>query len=470
MEDQYKTICHNCVSEPIIFDLIRSKGKRNKCSYCNKILKCYFILELSKLIDKVLETFYERTSEYPDAYESRLLDDPESNYFFERSGEDIIDVIAELANIPYNAAKDIQGCLADTYYSKSSAEIGEETEYSEGSRYELKSLSFGDWQDNWSLFENSLKFESRFFNKVGSDVLIKIFEGIGELRSRDKRPLVVEAGPDKPISSLFRARVFQNIRAVREAITCPDKEIGPPPSRFASSGRMNAAGISTFYGATSPDISISEVRPSVGSYVVVACFNITRSIKLLDLTALNKVITLGSYFDEDYKSKVEKANFLKHLSTKMTIPIMPDDTTFEYLPTQAIADFLSNQLELGIDGIIFPSAQTIGENVNVVLFNKASRVKEILYPKGTTTESSTEQETDLGIEPNFQVTVWIPSPKDDKSNSIESEICSNDYDKRMITLEVDAKSVKVHHITSVNFTTDENYVSRFEFEKKILLL
>ena len=468
MDGENKFICHSCVSEPVLFKLIKSNGRRHKCNYCERTIKCYSITQLSEHIDNVIETFFERTSDYPDEYESRLMDDRESDYFFERHGENILELIADLAEIPQKAAEDIQSLLADKYYSRSSEEIHEETEYAIESHYELRSLSFGDWQHDWTLFENSLKFESRFFNRAGSDVLLNIFEGIGRLSTHDRRPLVVEAGPGQSISSLFRARVFHKVNDVNNAISYPEKEIGPPPPRFAASGRMNAAGISTFYGATNPHVSISEVRPPVGSYVVVACFDITRKIRLLDLTALTNVASLGSYFDADYKSQIEKANFLRHLSTKMTLPVMPDDTAFDYLPTQAIADFLSNETQLGIDGIIFPSAQTVGNDVNVVLFNKASRVKEIKYPEGTIIESTTEQETDLGIEPNFEVIVWTQSSQAKKTNTEKNKDQISELDNRLITLEVNSKSVKVHRITSVSFKTDENYVARYEIEKKEL--
>jgi hypothetical protein len=37
----------------------------------------------------------------------------------------------------------------------------------------------------------------------------------------------------------------------------PDEEIGPPPPSLAVAGRMNAAGIAVFYGATDPSVALS---------------------------------------------------------------------------------------------------------------------------------------------------------------------------------------------------------------------
>ena len=59
---------------------------------------------------------------------------------------------------------------------------------------------------------------------------------------------------------------------------------------------------------------------------------------------------------------------------------MPDDEAFEYLVTQAIADFLANESTMKVDGIIFPSVQGAGKALNVALFHKASKIEEIDLP------------------------------------------------------------------------------------------
>jgi hypothetical protein len=48
---------------------------------------------------------------------------------------------------------------------------------------------------DWRSFENSLKTEARFFNRTAANHLTSIFDGIGDLQTRDGRPLVVDAGP-----------------------------------------------------------------------------------------------------------------------------------------------------------------------------------------------------------------------------------------------------------------------------------
>ncbi|MCB2401972.1 RES family NAD+ phosphorylase [Rhizobium ruizarguesonis] len=58
------------------------------------------------------------------------------------------------------------------------------------------------------------------------------------------------------------------------------------------------------------------------------------------------------------------------VTTSWSRPVMPDDQEFDYLPTQAVADFLATETVTPLDGIIFPSVQVAGGKQNVVLFTR----------------------------------------------------------------------------------------------------
>ena len=77
------------------------------------------------------------------------------------------------------------------------------------------------------------------------------------------------------------------------------------------------------------------------------------------------------------KDRLERVAFLQTLSERLTRPVMPDDEAFDYLITQAIADFLATQNEPRMDGIIFASAQS-RKGRNVVLFHSAALVAPLL--------------------------------------------------------------------------------------------
>nr|WP_283247466.1 RES family NAD+ phosphorylase [Pseudomonas aeruginosa] len=255
---------------------------------------------------------------------------------------------------------------------------------------------------------------------------------------------------------MFRARVFQSRPALEAAISRPDLEVGPPPSRYAAAGRMNARGISVFYGATARAVALAEVRPPVGSDVVVAEFRITRQLRLLNLPALQAAVDHGSVFDPTLLARLERVEFLRTLGSKMTRPVMPDDQDFDYLATQAVADFLATENTPALDGIIFESTQS-GGGSNVVLFHKASRVKELELPKGTSLRASTSDEDEDGPYVEYRVVELIPPEGEIQAETAEDDDWSMDdfsqpprhRDPRPLTLQVNEESVQVHHVKRV---------------------
>ena len=281
----------------------------------------------------------------------------EGDYDWERKGEPIVDIIQEYAHIEPEPAEDIRSVLEDRHYDRESMEMGEEGLFDEDAHYAEADVDDAESQAGWLHFEESLKTEARYFSRTAEWTLKDIFEGITEHQTHDGRPIVVEAGPGARIDAIYRARVFQSADKLKNALGRPDKEIGPPPSKIALAGRMNAYGISVFYGATDQTVALAEVRPPVGSRVVVGRFELIRPVRLLDVEALRVLNVEGSVFDPSYRSRLEKAKFLKWLSRRIALPVMPDDESYDYIPTQAIADFLASNANPLLHGILYPSVQ-----------------------------------------------------------------------------------------------------------------
>ena len=144
-----KKICHRCVEEKYLSDEIRSKGKRRRCSYCGKIGYCYRVGEMATRIDEVFRQHYTRTSDQPTSLQYMMLNDEEPDYVWTRDGERVVDAIMNAAEIPEEAARDIQQILDGQYGDIEAAQMGEETEFSSGSFYEEKGPSDADWQEEW---------------------------------------------------------------------------------------------------------------------------------------------------------------------------------------------------------------------------------------------------------------------------------------------------------------------------------
>jgi hypothetical protein len=242
----------------------------------------------------------------------------------------------------------------------------------------------------WRRFERSLKTEARFFNREVEQVLTEIFEGVESWQTKAGEPVVVNAGVGTDFARLYRARVFQSKPEFVKAMKRPDAEIGPPLGSKSAAGRMNAAGISVFYGATDAEVALAEVRPPVGSKVLIGCFEVIRPLRLLDLIAIDTLgDEKGSLFDEEYRHRLKRGQFLRGLGKLLSRPVMPNDEALDYLPTQAVADFLVTNATPPLDGIIYPSVQDGHEGrlrplvgggrypCNVVLFHKAARVEPL---------------------------------------------------------------------------------------------
>lgn len=467
-----KRVCFECVAETFLSDEIERDGFIGRCSYCDQKLPCITVEALADRVETVFADHFVRTSDQPESWEQSLLSDRESNYEWERAGQAVVDAIAEVTRIPYEAAQDVQAILDGRHDDFNAAAMGEETEFSADSRYEEKGPSTTAWHYAWRGFEESLKTEARFFSQSAQTHLATVFGRIDKLTTKKGRPLVVSAGPKGAIKALYRARTFQALDKLEEALCRPDLHLGSPPARLASGGRMNARGISVFYGATLARAAIAEVRPPVGSNVAVAKFAIVRPLRLLDLTAIADAWDGGSLFDPTVKDRMERVAFLRSLESRMVRPVMPDDEALDYLVTQAIADFLATQNEPRLDGILFPSVQSKGGR-NVVLFHAAARVEPMKLPPGTKLHAHTGMGTEDGWETDYGVIERVPSQPSQPPESDDIDWAQvitvgdgrlHEDDGRQITLRVDPMTVSVHEVQWVNYRCTTFAVSRHRFE------
>jgi hypothetical protein len=410
---------------------------------------------MADLIEEAFQQHYVRTSDQaPEPWEYVFLGRG-SDYVWEREGEPVVIAIMDAAKIPETAAHDIQEILEDRNADFESAKMGEETEFASESYYEEKGVNGSFWQQEWHNFEQSVKVEARFFSQTATSHLAAIFDGIEEMRTWDDKPLVVDAGPNTQLSALYRARVFQSDPKLKEALIRPDRHLGSPPPLQAAAGRMNARGISVFYGANSAEVALAEVRPPVGSQVAIARFEVVKPIRLLDLTAFDTLQMPGSIFDPAHVDRLERAAFLRNLSKRITRPVMPDDEPLEYIATQAVADFLATAFNIKIDGIIFPSAQVAGEVLNIVLFHKAACVENVEIPEDITIGVSLGRRTEDGWERDYTVTEQVVKKADDSPRPpVKDWPCET----RPPTLRIDIESIEVHVVESVKFKTTRHLV------------
>lgn len=450
-------ICADCIGEPYLKADVVMNGSKAQCTYCRKTGQTITLQQLAERLERVFKDHYQWISsppprdEFPEAYDDR------SPYYYLSQGVPVAEIVEHAAKIGTGPAAHIQQLLDSRNYFEEGEITGEANPFGEDARYIAKSEDGHELSSNWLWFKYSLKTETRLFNTWGEQTLQEVFAGLSDHATIDGRPAIVDAGPGNELSALFRARVLPpEEEAITAAIERPDREIGPPPSQLARPGRMNARGISMFYGATDETVAIAEVRPPVGSRVAVARFKLARPLRLLDVQALESIYVTGSKFDPNFIRRLQRARFLAQLSREIAIPVMPSDDPADYLVTQAIADYLADRVQPPLDGIIYPSAQNIAAGLNVALFHRASLVQEIDIPTGTKISSKTERG---GGDRTPAYIVWERIPSPHEKHDEPTKPC-NWMDRREPTLRIDVKSVRIHHTEGVTVRTTPFPVTR----------
>ena len=120
----------------------------------------------------------------------------------------------------------------------------------------------------WEEMKQQLHHRARFFNNELSDFLADLFSDIYLVKS-SLGPAVRQMGPSNEVPpTLVRARVCLTIDAAREVLSKAPASLGAASGRLVRAGRMNAAGMPVFYGAMALETCLAEVRPPVGSSVV----------------------------------------------------------------------------------------------------------------------------------------------------------------------------------------------------------
>jgi hypothetical protein len=185
---------------------------------------------------------------------------------------------------------------------------------------------------------------------------------------------------------------------------------------------------------------------------------------LLELeTFRHLVVEQTSFFDPSFRGLRDKAYFLGRLVSIMSRPVMPNDEDFHYLPTQAVAEYLSEKIEPRLDGLIFPSSQRDGTGENVVLFRRAATVE----PDDT---DNMELDTDFGWvsedDEDLDITVRMkakkPSENPDRAHRSWEDLTEPTERAEEPALRVDLDAIEVRDIRAVEYRTRTRVVRRYK--------
>lgn len=432
--NEEKYICHRCVGEEYVRLVIKKTGNANNdCNYCGRKLKSIKLEVLAEMVHNVFIEYYEQ---------------PDDGEFYNDSGDTATSIIQDELIIEEEPADDIFNVMQDIYNDYHGIDVV----YDECFNYVRVNRVNNSLGWAWEKMEQSLKSEALYFNKHVKEFLDELFSDIERMRTGESRQAINDVGGDV---IFYRARAFENYEDVQEALEHPERYFGPPPQALARSGRMNAHGIPVFYGATSPSIAVSEIRPVVGNFVVVVPFRPIRNLKILDISALNDLSNIkGSIFDPYVTGHNEKVSFMRTLARKLTMPVSGRKPEDEYLITQAVSEYLALSDKFSLDGISFESTQHSGDEPedighhNVVLFRKSSRILN---------SESNEKSFQVDLFENVEDDNYIFSPAIhpiNKNKTRRTLSSSFSIDKHLCALELMPDGIVFHRVKGVKYYTD----------------
>ncbi len=379
------SICADCVQDHYLKRLIeQTASEANPCEYCESLAGIE-LWDLACLCDAVISRYYELTSN------SKAV----VVYGRDPEGDNLHDTILKLTGIPEDAVESVVDDLSFIWFDRDSGE----SRYGEDDPWFSRRSLADSLGHAWQEMEESLRSDD---SVVDTQTLLgTIFNNLTNDRDSTGSEVIIEAGPAGSLKTLYRGRTFQTDKALADALSHPEQSLGPPPAGIGSAGRMNRLGQQAFYGATDAGICVAEVRPPVGSRVALAEFEVTRPLRLLDMQRLAKIelATDASLFDPATTAVVERRDFLRTLTQRLSAPIVPDLQDRDYLVTQAVSDYLASHPGLCLDGIVYPSAQsrfpgTAPTGHNVVLFESACHVEDADGDKATAKVTLWEYEED----------------------------------------------------------------------------
>jgi len=335
---------------------IRPKFPDEKCDF-HPTLKGVPVQEVTKIIDEVFRSNYgfaERT------YDGEAGDGLET-IIYDLTGADEHNVVRAVID---------QLIEDDDYWPPD----GGEAFYHEDVNYERDDFALSTHSRLWDEFRDSIVHGQRFFNLSAKDLLKEIFDGVHLQRNTSGLGPVYMIEPGKDQASFYRARVTETKPVRQEIAQDIAGKLGPPPARSRRAGRMNPAGISTFYGAFDFETCITELRPTIGSCVTGAKFAITEPLCVLDTTQFRAPPKELNIFARDRIRRAAQWRFMRRFMDEIGQPISPTDEHLDYIPTQAVAEYLLYHHEFSfagksgkIEAIIYRSAQNPkGKNIAVL--------------------------------------------------------------------------------------------------------
>ncbi|WP_412461147.1 RES family NAD+ phosphorylase [Pseudomonas sp. SC11] len=361
-------ICIECVTPEPLKKLFGAHGQEASCKYCHHHGK---VIEPRILFEYIYARVRENIARKEDLsdYELSMLYGARVELFPIAEIDIVLSEWFDLGNEPY--FDDLCSSVPDEFNLD---DAGDTTHF----YGDDDAMEVNRYERPWDQFVEGVQYTHRFFNAKAGEFLDSIFS----LLVADNEGLKSEA--IRTIANgefMYRARLAKSFSEAEKITHDPAGQFGPTPRFLASSQRMTPNGISALYCALERETCLSEIRSITGDHVVSTALTPVAELKLLDLTALDKVEPPDlSLLDVGFREALHRKIFLGSLVKKMSRPKARNDE-LSYLSTQVVFEYLRLRFGKQVDGLVFPSVQTGETGTNVVLFPEASRLAYVPPPE-----------------------------------------------------------------------------------------
>jgi hypothetical protein len=354
-------ICYECFDDEHLRERVRREGAIDECSVCEEQREGISVERLGKILEPIMRDCLRLGDSVREI-------DVDGRLYYRQLGDSLSGWVQEFLGQYFGFENEIVDAIvaADDYDPRD----GDGPFWDDMQSYERVQYLPGDYHDRWKETLADVKHRRRFFSEKARLFFTELFDGVEDLYVPGKRraPVVRRLGAG---TRLFRSRVVTSASKFKEMLADPLKHIGPPPAADARAGRMNAEGVSVFYGSLKAETCLAEMRSAIGNDIALIELETTRKLRVLDFSRLDRARSSKnlSFFQPDFRAETARRQFLRLLHALIAQPITPGRES-DYLITQTMAEFLSHVLKPPFDGIMFQSAQRRG-GTNVVLFPDA---------------------------------------------------------------------------------------------------
>jgi hypothetical protein len=214
---------------------------------------------------------------------------------------------------------------------------------------------FASWED-YRKFASAVRYAQRYVRTPQTDAFLDTVR-----RTAEPRVSIVRKG----WTHLWRAQLGSHEREVEldnesfyESLALPPVRM-KPRDRVGREGRVNPKGIPCFYGATTPETAMAEVRPWMGGFVSVGRFEVLDDVKIVDCSKYHSKNPWNLLLDMPLGSspspkEIEEAVWT-HIDHAFSEPVTDSDDLPDYVPTQILAEVFKAE---GYGGVAYKSMLT----------------------------------------------------------------------------------------------------------------